>query len=128
MFPFFKRAVYLSYGNAEDHKVATTLGPDGWAGTVSCVCNDQNLDPAMFLGGDTGPMHLAAALGVPVVGIFGPTDPDRNGPFGTRSIVLRGSSSTTSYRHVAQADEGLLEVSAAQVIAASRQLLEVRRG
>lgn len=82
----------------------------------------------LFLGGDTGPMHLAAALGVPVVGIFGPTDPDRNGPFGTRSIVLRGSSSTTSYRHVAQADEGLLEVSAAQVIAASRQLLEVRRG
>src|SRR5262249_40620910 len=29
----------------------------------------------LFIGGDTGPMHLAAALGVPVVGIFGPTDP-----------------------------------------------------
>ena len=43
----------------------------------------------LFIGGDTGPMHLAAALGVPVVAIFGPTDPARNGPFGTRSIVLR---------------------------------------
>ena len=39
----------------------------------------------LFIGGDTGPMHLAAALGVPVVAIFGPTDPARNGPFGTRS-------------------------------------------
>ena len=66
---------------------------------------------ALFIGGDTGPMHLAAALGVPVVGIFGPTDPARNGPFGTRNIVLRSGSSTTSYRHVADADEGLLEIS-----------------
>ena len=73
-------------------------------------------------------MHLAAALGIPVVGIFGPTDPTRNGPFATPSIVLRGASSTTSYRHVSQADEGLLEITAAQVVAAARQLLEVRRG
>lgn len=83
---------------------------------------------SLFVGGDTGPMHLAAALGVPVVGIFGPTDPARNGPFGTRSLVLRGASSTTSYRHVSRADEGLLEISAGQVVAAARQLLEVRRG
>jgi heptosyltransferase I len=83
---------------------------------------------SLFVGGDTGPMHLAAALGVPVVGIFGPTDPARNGPFGTPSIVLRGGSSTTSYRHVSKADQGLLEISAAQVVAAARQLQEVRRG
>jgi heptosyltransferase-1 len=83
---------------------------------------------SLFVGGDTGPMHLAAALGVPVVGIFGPTDPARNGPFATRSIVLRGASSTTSYRHVSQADEGLFEITAAQVVVAARQLLEVRRG
>src|SRR5207237_10560450 len=43
----------------------------------------------LFIGGDTGPMHLAAALRIPVVGIFCPTDPARNGPFGTLSIVLR---------------------------------------
>src|SRR5579872_5930222 len=44
---------------------------------------------SLFIGGDTGPMHLAAALRKPVVGIFGPTDPRRNGPFGTRKIILR---------------------------------------
>ena len=37
----------------------------------------------LFVGGDTGPLHIASALGVPVVGLFGPTDPARNGPFGT---------------------------------------------
>ena len=82
----------------------------------------------LFIGGDTGPMHLAAALGVPVVGIFGPTDPARNGPFGTRSIALRSAASYTSYSHVSQPDDGLLEISAEQVIAAARQLLGERHG
>lgn len=36
----------------------------------------------LVLGGDTGPLHLAAALGTPVIGLYGPTDPRRNGPYG----------------------------------------------
>jgi lipopolysaccharide heptosyltransferase I len=36
---------------------------------------------ALMISGDTGPLHIAAALGTPVVGIYGPTDPARNGPF-----------------------------------------------
>jgi lipopolysaccharide heptosyltransferase I len=36
---------------------------------------------AIVVAGDTGPLHLAAALGTPVVGIYGPTDPRRNGPW-----------------------------------------------
>ena len=42
----------------------------------------------LFVGGDTGPLHLAAACGTPIVGIFGPTDPLRNGPFSSEDIVL----------------------------------------
>jgi heptosyltransferase-1 len=82
----------------------------------------------LFIGGDTGPMHLAAALGVPVVGIFGPTNPARNGPFGTRCIVLRSPSSTTSHSHRAQADEGLLQIGAEDVVSAARQLLRQTHG
>jgi heptosyltransferase-1 len=82
----------------------------------------------LYIGGDTGPMHLAAALRVPVVGVFGPTDPARNGPFGTRNIVLRSPASTTSYRHLARMDEGLLDISPEQVVAAARQLLQERHG
>ena len=80
----------------------------------------------LFVGGDTGPMHLAAALGVPVVAIFGPTDPARNGPFGTKSIVLRSPASNTSYSHVPRPDDGLLETGVEQVVAAARQLLGER--
>ena len=42
----------------------------------------------LFLGGDTGPMHLAAAVGTPLVAIHGPTDPARNGPFNAADIAL----------------------------------------
>ena len=38
---------------------------------------------------DTGPMHVAAALGKPVVGIFGPTDPRRTGPYGQMDHALQ---------------------------------------
>jgi lipopolysaccharide heptosyltransferase I len=39
-------------------------------------------DARLVIGGDTGPLHLAAALGTPVVGLYGPTNPKRNGPYG----------------------------------------------
>jgi lipopolysaccharide heptosyltransferase I len=78
---------------------------------------------SLFIGGDTGPMHLAAALQVPVVAIFGPTDPARNGPFGTASKVLRSALSTTSYSHRRERDAGLLEIQVDEVLAAARDLL-----
>ena len=42
----------------------------------------------LFIGGDTGPLHLAAAVNTPIVGIYGPTDPVRNGPFAADDIAL----------------------------------------
>lgn len=42
----------------------------------------------LFIGGDTGPLHLAAAVGAPIVGIYGPTDPVRNGPFAADDVAL----------------------------------------
>ena len=77
----------------------------------------------LFIGGDTGPMHLAAALKVPVAAIFGPTNPARNGPYGTRSIVLRNPASATSHARRAQPDEGLLEIGVEAVVDAARRLL-----
>ncbi len=77
----------------------------------------------LFIGGDTGPMHLAAALQVPVVAIFGPTDPARNGPYGTRSIVLRNPASPTTHARKAQPDEAMLEISVDAVVNAAGRLL-----
>lgn len=78
----------------------------------------------LFIGGDTGPMHLAAALGIPVVAILGPTDPARNGPYGTRNIVLRNAASTTSLSHVDTPDPGLMQITPDEVFSAAMQLLE----
>lgn len=42
----------------------------------------------LVISNDTGPMHMAAALGVPLLAIFGPTDPKRTGPYGSRQRVI----------------------------------------
>jgi lipopolysaccharide heptosyltransferase I len=42
----------------------------------------------LFIGGDTGPMHIAAAARAPIVAIFGPTESRRNGPFAENDVVV----------------------------------------
>ncbi len=83
---------------------------------------------SLFIGGDTGPLHLAAALKIPSVALFGPTDPARNGPYGTTSTILRSQKSVTSYSHVANTDPGLLAITTGEVIQAASQLLGVPIG
>ena len=53
------------------------------------------------VGVDSGPLHLAAALGKPGVALFGPTDPERNGPYGKTLTVLRAASAETTYKRKA---------------------------
>jgi lipopolysaccharide heptosyltransferase I len=48
----------------------------------------------LFVGADTGPMHLAWAVGCPVVAVFGPTDPALNAPLGRGTVALRNGDST----------------------------------
>jgi lipopolysaccharide heptosyltransferase I len=45
-------------------------------------------DAALLVSGDTGPIHLAAAAGTPIIGIYGPTDPARNGPWDPRDVCV----------------------------------------
>jgi heptosyltransferase I len=54
----------------------------------------------LVIGGDTGPLHLAAALGVPVAGLYGPTDPARNGPYGQLGNVVESFSTTKSMQSI----------------------------
>jgi len=53
---------------------------------------------SLFLGNDSGPMHLAAAMGIPVVGLFGPVDEKRWRPLSSNSIVLRGQEGCENCR------------------------------
>lgn len=59
---------------------------------------DATSRAAAIVGVDSGPMHLAAALGKSGVAIFGPTDPAQNGPYGGNITVLRSPHAVTTYK------------------------------
>jgi heptosyltransferase-1 len=79
------------------------------------------------VGSDSGPMHLAAALGKPGVAIFGPTDPARNGPCGDSFTVLRSASACTTYKRRSEPDESMRAISPEAVVEALRSRIGARR-
>lgn len=46
----------------------------------------------VFVGSDTGPLHLAAAVGTPCVGLYGPMPAERNGPYGPRHVAIQAAT------------------------------------
>ncbi|HEY4053390.1 MAG TPA: glycosyltransferase family 9 protein [Terriglobales bacterium] len=122
----------INFGPGEEELArAAEATSDGTAAAISCSVSDLialTRRARLLVGGDTGPLHLAAAMKVPVVALFGPTDPARNGPYGTRSVVLRNSASKMSLSHTRDADPGLLQITTEDVVRAAWQLLEVANG
>jgi heptosyltransferase I len=117
----------LNYGPGEENLAREAeAASDGAAKAMKCSITELialTRRAQLFIGGDTGPLHLAAALQVPVAAIFGPTDPARNGPYGKRSIVLRNPASPTTHARRLQPDQGMLEISVDEVVDAARRLL-----
>jgi heptosyltransferase-1 len=79
------------------------------------------------VGVDSGPLHMAAALGKPGVAIFGPTDPARNGPYGDSLQVLRATGAATTYKRGASIDRSMQQISPDEVFEAVRLVLGERR-
>jgi heptosyltransferase-1 len=79
------------------------------------------------VGLDSGPLHLAAALGKPGVAIFGPTDPARHGPYGGTITVLRSSGAVTSYRRTQDPDASMREITPDQVFEALVPILAAHK-
>lgn len=127
----------VNYGPGEEElALAAETAGEGAARAFQCSISELialTRRAKVFVGGDTGPLHLAAALKVPVVAIFGPTDPARNGPYGTRSFVLRNPESPTTHARNPRADEAMLAISVEEVVGAAQALLagkttEAQRG
>lgn len=79
---------------------------------------------SLVVAADSGPLHLAVALGTPVVGLYGPTNPSRNGPYCEDDIVVRNASeSETTYKRRDSYSSAMLSISLEQVLAAVRQRL-----
>lgn len=73
---------------------------------------------------DTGPLHVASALGTPVVGLFGPTDPARNGPYSPGDVVVRNARfSETTYGRGASYSPAMLSITVDQVVDAVERRL-----
>ena len=77
------------------------------------------------LGLDSGPLHLAAALNKPGVGLYGPTDPALTGPFGGSMTVLRTANVATTYKRHREIHASMRAITPEQVVAA---LLESIQG
>ncbi len=79
-----------------------------------------------FIGGDTGPMHLAAAAGTPCLGLFGPTDPFRNGPYGKNHISIwkKLPCSSCYKKYCEKADECIQSISVESVTGATKKLID----
>jgi heptosyltransferase-1 len=81
-----------------------------------------------FIGGDTGPLHLAAALGTPVVALYGPTDPAQTGPFSPGAVVLRNAGpEETTYRRGASYSSSMLSITVGQAEQAVVQRMALSR-
>ena len=80
---------------------------------------------ALVVSGDTGPLHIATAVGTPTVSIFGPTDPGRNGPWDPSDLtVSRFQECGCRYeRRCHRREWCLLDVQASEVCAAIQQRL-----
>lgn len=86
-------------------------------------------DAALVVSGDTGPLHLAAAAGAPIVGLYGPTDPARNGPWAPDDVTVSRSPQCACFhqRQCHAARWCLLDVGVDDVVdAALRRLERVR--
>jgi len=73
---------------------------------------------------DSGPMHIAAAVGTPVVALFGPTDPVRTGPYGEKHIVIRKDlACSPCFKKDCPTRQCLEEVEVEDVFAAVKHIL-----
>ncbi len=82
----------------------------------------------LALGPDSGPMHIAAATGTPVVSLWGATSPARSAPWGSEAFVVRGSAACSPC-YVRRCRIGRLcmqRITPEQVLAAARQVLDQR--
>jgi len=111
----------VTYGPGERALAEAVLSS---AGSLQPLLLELNLPQLMaalrgarfFVGADTGPLHLAVALGTPVVGLYGPTDPVQTGPYSREDVVVRSARpEETTYRRGSSYSPAMLSITAEQV-------------
>ncbi len=135
----FPAARFAILGGKEDHLLGEIISPVAPERCLN-LCGQTSLPEMvewirlsdLLVTNDTGPMHAAAALGKPLVALFGPTEPRRTGPYGQLENVLRldlpCAPCLKSVCHFEQPEECLRALSPARVLAHIRELWLKPRG
>ncbi|MEI6514495.1 MAG: glycosyltransferase family 9 protein [bacterium] len=136
----FNASIYL-FGSQADHEIcariqSALLTGKGTAGVVNLAGKTNLVEMGgwfkqmdMVVVNDSGPLHMAAALHVPVVTMFGPTDPCRTGPYGGRHrVITTDVACRPCYARVCplKSVECMDGIPAGKVIEAARKILEAR--
>ena len=113
------------WGPGEETLAAAVVESAGGAAVLSSKTSIADLvalarGAALMVSGDTGPTHIAAALGTPIVGIYGPTRPARNGPMSPDDVtVSRDTMCQCHHLRRCRLDRMcLLDIEIAEVVAA----------
>jgi heptosyltransferase-1 len=124
-------ACLVSYGPGEEDRAERVAAASG--GAARRAFPTSLLDYAalarrarLVVGADTGPLHIACAVGTPVVALFGPTDPARNGPYSPHDVVVRRvPPCAPCYRRVCAAHaEVMSRIPVDEVVAAALRRLQ----
>jgi heptosyltransferase-1 len=113
------------WGPGEEALAAAVVAAAGGAAILAARTSIADLvalarGAALMVSGDTGPIHVAAAVGTPIVGIYGPTRPARNGPLSPHDItVSRDAVCQCHHRRRCRLERMcLLDIEVADVLAA----------
>jgi lipopolysaccharide heptosyltransferase II len=90
---------FLLVGGPSEEQFAKEIISQCTAGTAVNLVKKTSLrelvplfsEVSMALGSDSGPMHIAAAVGIPVISLWGSTSPKRSAPYGSESLILQSA-------------------------------------
>jgi heptosyltransferase-1 len=116
----------VTWGPAEQELAMAVVNASDGSASLAPATSVSDLgvlmrEAALVVSGDTGPLHIAAAMGTPLVGLYGPTWPERNGPWDPNDVVISRASGCVCH-HKRQCLRGapcINEITLDEVVAAS---------
>lgn len=120
----------VTWGPSERDLAAEVVAASAGAATAAPATSVSDLavlmrEAALVVSGDTGPLHIAAAMGTPLVGLYGPTWPERNGPWDPHDVVISRANVCVCHhkRQCLRGSPCINEITLQEVVAASEQRL-----
>ena len=120
----------VTWGPKESDLANAVVGASDGAASLAPATSVSDLavlmrEAALVVSGDTGPLHIAAAMGTPLVGLYGPTFPERNGPWDPDDVVISRAQVCVCHhkRHCLRGAPCIEEITLDEVVAAAAQRL-----